>query len=310
MPATARSSAPATATWPPSATTPAHRNTSPPATSTPTPTTGGSITSGPPPDAPTPSASAARSTASTPPPGRSCATTPTSALPDGVIYKACGNRRTSACPSCAETYRRDAFQLLRAGLIGGKGIPEHVCRSPGRVRHLHRPLLRPRPHPPRPAAHLRQQSPTAPANRSPATPAATPKPARTAASWPASPATAATTPGSGSPSARTATTTPPRGVEQQHRRTVAAHQASHRTPPQPARPPPRAPSLPTAVAAVRRHGKAAEYQARGAVHFHVLLRLDGLDDRRPRPAPAPAARHHRRRPRGRHPARRRHHHAT
>ena len=26
------------------------------------------------------------------------------------------------------------------------------------------------------------------------------------------------------------------------------------------------------------HGKAAEYQARGAVHFHVLLRLDGLDD--------------------------------
>ena len=26
------------------------------------------------------------------------------------------------------------------------------------------------------------------------------------------------------------------------------------------------------------HGKAAEYQARGAVHFHVLLRLDGLDE--------------------------------
>jgi hypothetical protein len=25
------------------------------------------------------------------------------------------------------------------------------------------------------------------------------------------------------------------------------------------------------------HGKAAEYQARGAVHFHALLRLDGLD---------------------------------
>jgi hypothetical protein len=25
------------------------------------------------------------------------------------------------------------------------------------------------------------------------------------------------------------------------------------------------------------HGKAAEYQARGAVHFHALLRLDGYD---------------------------------
>jgi hypothetical protein len=29
------------------------------------------------------------------------------------------------------------------------------------------------------------------------------------------------------------------------------------------------------------HGKAAEYQARGAVHFHVLLRLDGLDETDP-----------------------------
>ena len=144
--------------------------------------------------------------------GEILTTTPTSALPDGVIYKACGNRRTSACPSCAETYRRDAFQLLRAGLIGGKGVPEHVCRSPGRVRHLHRPLLRPRPHPPRPGCTPAPAKPTAPANRSPATPAATPKPARTAASWPASPATAATTPGSGSRSARTATTTPPHVV--------------------------------------------------------------------------------------------------
>ncbi len=51
-------------------------------------------------------------------------------MPDGIIYKACGNRRTSACPSCAETYRRDAFQLLRAGLIGGKGIPEDIATHP------------------------------------------------------------------------------------------------------------------------------------------------------------------------------------
>jgi hypothetical protein len=29
------------------------------------------------------------------------------------------------------------------------------------------------------------------------------------------------------------------------------------------------------------HGKAAEYQARGSVHFHVLLRLDGYDDAEP-----------------------------
>ena len=57
-------------------------------------------------------------------------------LPDGVIYKACGNRRATVCPSCAETYRRDAYQLVRAGLAGGKGIPAtgqphtRPCSSP------------------------------------------------------------------------------------------------------------------------------------------------------------------------------------
>nr|WP_205864255.1 replication initiator [Planosporangium mesophilum] len=51
----------------------------------------------------------------------------TATLPDGVLYKACGNRRHTVCPSCAETYRRDAFQLIRAGLVGGKGVPESVA---------------------------------------------------------------------------------------------------------------------------------------------------------------------------------------
>ena len=67
--------------------------------------------------------------------------------------------------------------------------PRTRRRPSGRVRHLHRPLLRPRPHPARPAAHLHQQGPLPLPGRSPATPAATPKSARTAASWPASPAT-------------------------------------------------------------------------------------------------------------------------
>jgi len=62
--------------------------------------------------------------------GEVTATTATAELPDGMIYKACGNRRAAACPSCAETYRRDAFQLIRAGLTGGKGIPEHVATHP------------------------------------------------------------------------------------------------------------------------------------------------------------------------------------
>jgi hypothetical protein len=47
-------------------------------------------------------------------------------MPDGVIYKNCGNRRASVCPSCSVTYRRDAYQLIRAGLVGGKGVPATV----------------------------------------------------------------------------------------------------------------------------------------------------------------------------------------
>jgi hypothetical protein len=50
--------------------------------------------------------------------------------PDGVLLKACGTRRESRCPSCAATYRADAFQLLAAGLNGGKGIPETVAEHP------------------------------------------------------------------------------------------------------------------------------------------------------------------------------------
>ena len=50
--------------------------------------------------------------------------------PDGVLLKACGTRRESRCPSCAATYRADAYQLLAAGLKGGKGVPESVAEHP------------------------------------------------------------------------------------------------------------------------------------------------------------------------------------
>ncbi len=50
--------------------------------------------------------------------------------PDGVIYLPCGDRRASVCPPCAETYRADTYQLIRAGLAGGKGVPESVAIHP------------------------------------------------------------------------------------------------------------------------------------------------------------------------------------
>lgn len=54
----------------------------------------------------------------------------TAQMPDGLIYTACGNRRASVCPSCAETYRADTFQLVTAGLVGGKGTPATVAGHP------------------------------------------------------------------------------------------------------------------------------------------------------------------------------------
>jgi hypothetical protein len=54
----------------------------------------------------------------------------TDQLPDAAIYKACGTRLASVCPSCARVYQRDAYQILRSFLIGGKGIPTSVAKHP------------------------------------------------------------------------------------------------------------------------------------------------------------------------------------
>jgi hypothetical protein len=50
--------------------------------------------------------------------------------PGGVLLVACGDRRAATCPSCAEIYRHDAFQLVAAGVRGGKGVPEAVGEHP------------------------------------------------------------------------------------------------------------------------------------------------------------------------------------
>ncbi len=51
-------------------------------------------------------------------------------LPDRVLYKPCGTRQASRCPACAEVYRWDTYQLIKAGLAGGKGVPESVVTHP------------------------------------------------------------------------------------------------------------------------------------------------------------------------------------
>jgi hypothetical protein len=60
-----------------------------------------------------------------------CATAyTTDSEPGRVLHVPCGNRRESACPACSVTYKRDARQLVRSGLIGGKGIPVSVAEHP------------------------------------------------------------------------------------------------------------------------------------------------------------------------------------
>ena len=51
-------------------------------------------------------------------------------LPDGVLLKACGSRRDTVCPPCASLYRGDAFALVAAGLRGGKEVPESIGDHP------------------------------------------------------------------------------------------------------------------------------------------------------------------------------------
>jgi hypothetical protein len=55
----------------------------------------------------------------------------TASEPDGVLMVRCGNRREACCPSCAHEYRGDMWQLVYAGLAGGrKGVPESVGEHP------------------------------------------------------------------------------------------------------------------------------------------------------------------------------------
>ncbi|MCX4757002.1 replication initiator [Kitasatospora purpeofusca] len=50
--------------------------------------------------------------------------------PTGSLLMSCGNRRASRCPACSRVYAADTFQLIRAGLTGGKSVPDTVRTHP------------------------------------------------------------------------------------------------------------------------------------------------------------------------------------
>ena len=55
----------------------------------------------------------------------------TAVEPDGVAYVRCGNRRAAVCQTCSHEYQGDMWHLLFAGVAGGiKGVPSTVAEHP------------------------------------------------------------------------------------------------------------------------------------------------------------------------------------
>ncbi|MCQ4046270.1 replication initiator [Streptantibioticus rubrisoli] len=168
--------------------------------------------------------------------------------PTGRLLLACGNRRASRCPTCSRVYAADTYHLIRAGLVGGKTVPETVTTHPRVFATLTAPSF-------------------GPVHNRPTTPAGLQRPCR-CGTWHSEDDPALGTPvdpltydycGSvlfnahaGALWARFTTYL---------RREIAA----------------RAGLSQRALASHLRlsFAKVAEYQKRGVVHFHAVIRLDG-----------------------------------
>lgn len=55
----------------------------------------------------------------------------TATQPDGLTYTRCGNRRARRCESCSHEYKGDTWHMIMAGAAGGmKGVPEAIAGHP------------------------------------------------------------------------------------------------------------------------------------------------------------------------------------
>ncbi|MEU2429885.1 replication initiator [Streptomyces sp. NPDC007861] len=178
--------------------------------------------------------------------------------PTGNLLTACGNRRASRCPACSRLYAADTYHLIRAGLTGGKSIPDTVRTHPRVFATLTAPSFGPVHNRPdtRPCRCGIRHEPTDPLLGTPLNPAtydyagAVLFNAHAGALW-----------------ARFTTYL---------RRELAARLGLTQK----------------AARAVLRvsFAKVAEYQKRGLVHFHAVIRLDGPDgSNQPPPAHATVA---------------------
>ena len=189
--------------------------------------------------------------------------------PLGVTHVRCGNRRAERCPACSRLYARDLFQLIRSGVCGGKTVPETVAENPlvfatltapsfGHV-HRHTGSGVCRPGPPGWCRHGRLltcrelHADTDPLLGQPVCPDCYDHPSQIIWQWWSS--------------------------ELWRRFTIVLRRAVSRHL--------GVPETRLAQLATVQYAKVAEYQRRGVIHFHALVRLDG--PRSPTGfAPAPA----------------------
>jgi hypothetical protein len=169
--------------------------------------------------------------------------------PDGALMVRCGNRREACCPSCAHEYRGDMWQLVYAGLAGGrKGVPEQVAEHPQVFASLTAPsfgAVHSRPDNGRPCRCGQRHEPDDPELGAAIDPASYDYEGAVLWNWHA-------------PALWN------RFIIELARVLAAQARRSER--------------------AWRKHvriafAKVAEFQARGLVHFHAIIRLDGAEDR-------------------------------
>jgi hypothetical protein len=191
----------------------------------------------------------------------------TEAEPDRVLLIRCGNRRAAVCPSCSHEYAGDMWQLLYAGTAGGrKGVPESIRSHPLVFATLTAPSFGP--------VHTTRTDRSGPARCRPAH--------RTPRLCPHGRPTWCTTihadddPRLGQPLCPDCYDYPAHIAFNWHapelwrRFTIALRRSLART------------AGLTAAEFTRRcrvsFVKVAEFQRRGVVHFHALIRLDGPGD--------------------------------
>jgi hypothetical protein len=186
-------------------------------------------------------------------------------MPDERLYVACKNRRASVCPACAETYRADTYQLVKAGLVGGKGVPETVVEHPCFFVTLTAPAFG--------AVHTRvvasngQARPCRPRRYAPLCPHGRSTECRTRH--------ANDDPCVGEPICRDCYDYDAQAVWNFHagelwrRTTITLNRYLA------------AAAKDRGVKVRLSYAKVAEYQRRGTVHFHALIRLDGVNPDEP-----------------------------